>query len=504
MNRQVRSVVVAAVAVAIVTAAKAAVPGLEPLQSFVLYFLAIVASAWFGGRIGGFSATAIVSVVVLTVASRSNAIDAALLIRIAVFALECAGITLLIHVLARQRGELLKVNASLDHSRALLNNLIDNVPTAVLAFEPDGSIWIFNRAAEEISGYTRAELAGKKLSDVLIPPEWRERVLQQFRDPLSPEFTYPHRHPWLRKSGEQRLIEWRCAPLPSNDGLRVLAIGVDVTELQKVDDVRESLMVAERAARKGAEDANLAKDRFLGTISHELRAPLTSILGWAQLLIMTGRDDHDMLAQGLAAIETNARAQATLIEDLLDYTRIATGKVKLEQNRIRVAEVVRSTVEAFLPEAQKKRIEIRSTISSDDVVVNGDERRLRQVFMNIIQNAVRYTDEGSIDVEARQVGSELAVTIRDTGRGIDPEFLPRIFERFTQESANEGPGVAGLGIGLALVRDLVTLHGGRVEAMSEGPGKGSTFVIYLPVTPPATAVTPPSQPDRDAAHPAHT
>ncbi|HET7707631.1 MAG TPA: PAS domain-containing sensor histidine kinase [Thermoanaerobaculia bacterium] len=488
-------------AVAILTAAKAAIPGLQPGQSFVLYFLAIAASAWFGGRTGGFAAIGMVAVVALTFAARQDAIDAGLVIRIVVFALECIGINLLIHVLQRQREELLTVNARLDHSRALLNNLIDNVPTAVLAFEPDGSIWIFNRAAEEISGYTRAELSGKQLAEVLIPPEWREKVLRHFRDPLSTEFTYPLRSPWIRKSGEQRLMEWRCAPLASSDGLRILAIGVDVTEIQRVEDVRESLMGAERAARQAAEEANLAKDRFLGTISHELRAPLTSILGWAQLLIMSGRDDHEMLAQGLAAIETNARAQATLIEDLLDYTRLATGKVKLEQNRVRVADIVRSTVEAFLPEAQKKRIEIRSTISDEQACVNGDERRLRQVFMNILQNAVRYTDEGHIDIEARQVGSELAVSIRDTGRGINPEFLPRIFERFTQESANEGPGIAGLGIGLALVKDLVTLHGGRVEAMSEGPGRGSTFAVYLPVTPPET---PPTRSARDAAYPVRT
>lgn len=484
MNRHVRAVVVAAVAVAILTAAKAAIPGLQPARTFVLYFLAIAASAWFGGRTGGLAAIGMVVMAVLTFAARQDAIDAGLIVRVVGFALECTGITLLIHVLRRHREELLTVNAKLDHSRVLLNNLIDNVPTAVLAFEPDGSIWIFNRAAEEISGYTRAELSGKQLSDVLIPPEWRERVLRHFRDPLSPEFTYPLRSPWIRKSGEQRLMEWRCAPLESAEGLRILAIGVDVTEMQKVEDVRESLMAAERAARRAAEEANLAKDRFLGTISHELRAPLTSILGWAQLLIVSERDDPDMLAQGLAAIETNARAQATLIEDLLDYTRLATGMVTLEQNRIRVADIVRSTVEAFLPEAQKKRIEIRSSIEGEHLHVRGDERRLRQVFMNVLQNAVRYTDEGHIEIEAKQIGDEVAVWIRDTGRGIHPEFLPRIFHRFTQESANEGPGAAGLGIGLALVKDLVSLHGGRVEAMSEGPGKGSTFAIYLPPAPP--------------------
>lgn len=275
-------------------------------------------------------------------------------------------------------------------------------------------------------------------------------------------------------------MEWRCAPLQSPDGLRVLAIGVDVTELQLMDDTREALMLAEREARKSAEEANAAKDRFLGTISHELRAPLTSILGWAQLLLRVP-DDQPMLAQGLAAIEANARAQATLIEDLLDYTRLATGRVKLEENRVRVADIVLSTVEAFIPEAQKKRIEIRSAILVNDVFVKGEERRLRQVFMNILQNAIRYTDEGFIEVRAEEREGEVAVHIQDTGRGIRPDFLPQIFERFTQESANDGPGVAGLGIGLALVKDLVALHGGRVEATSEGPGKGSTFAVYLPI-----------------------
>jgi PAS domain S-box-containing protein len=481
MNRVVRSVVLAAAAVAIVTAVKRLVPGLHPGESFILYFLAIGVSAWYGGQIAGFSATAMVSAVVLTINTRNDTLDAAIVLRVIVFAAECVGITLLFGLFRRQRQELLDVNANLAHSRALLNNLIDNVPTAVVALEPDQSLWIFNRAAEEISGYTRAEVMGQSLVALLIPEAWRERVVDRFRDPLSPEFTLPYRSPWRRKDGEERILEWRCAPLRAPDGLRILAMGVDVTDLQRLDDAREALMLAERGARQSAEEANAAKDRFLGTISHELRSPLTSILGWAQLLILTGREDPDLLLQGLRAIETNARAQATLIEDLIDYTRLATGRVQLERNRVLVADLVRSTVEAFIPEAQQKRLEIRSAIDAGDACVQGDERRLRQVFMNILQNAIRYTDQGHIDVRAERNAGEVKIEIRDTGRGISPDFLPRIFERFTQESASEGPGAAGLGIGLALVKDLVALHGGRVEASSEGPGLGSTFSIYLPV-----------------------
>ena len=480
MSRIVGSVLLAAAAVALLTVVKSAVPGLRPPQSFVLYFLPVAASAWFGGRAGGFAATAMVTGIVLTMASRAGLVDAALVVRVAVFAAECIGVTLLLYLLRRQREELAAVHARVDQSSTLLNNLIDNVPTAVVAVGPDRALWIFNRAAERISGYSREELVGKRLSDVLIPEEWRQKVVDRFSDPLATDFSVPYRHPWRRKSGEERLMEWRCAPLQSPDGLRVLAIGVDVTELQLMDDTREALMLAEREARKSAEEANAAKDRFLGTISHELRAPLTSILGWAQLLLRVP-DDQPMLAQGLAAIEANARAQATLIEDLLDYTRLATGRVKLEENRVRVADIVLSTVEAFIPEAQKKRIEIRSAILVNDVFVKGEERRLRQVFMNILQNAIRYTDEGFIEVRAEEREGEVAVHIQDTGRGIRPDFLPQIFERFTQESANDGPGVAGLGIGLALVKDLVALHGGRVEATSEGPGKGSTFAVYLPI-----------------------
>ncbi|MGZ8866935.1 MAG: PAS domain-containing sensor histidine kinase [Thermoanaerobaculia bacterium] len=481
MNRVVRSVVLATAAVAIVTAAKRLVPGLHPAETFVLYFLAIGASAWYGGHTGGFSAIAMVSAVVLATAARNDTLNAAIVILLVVFAAECAGITLLFGLFRKQRRELLEVNANVAHSRALLNNLIDNVPTAVVALETDQSLWIFNRAAEEISGYTRAEVMGKSLETLLIPEAWREEVVHHFRDPLSPEFTLPYRSPWRRKDGEERMLEWRCAPLRAADGVRILAMGVDVTDLQRMDDARETLMAAERRARQSAEEANAAKDRFLGTISHELRAPLTSILGWAQLLILTGREDHDLLLQGLTAIETNARAQATLIEDLIDYARLATGKVQLERNRVRVADLVRSTLEAFIPEAHQKRIEIRSAIESGDACVKGDERRLRQVFMNILQNAIRYTDQGHIEVRAEQNASEVKIEIRDTGRGIHPDFLPRIFERFTQESASGGPGAAGLGIGLALVKDLVTLHGGRVEASSEGAGRGSTFSVYLPV-----------------------
>lgn len=460
-----------------VTLIKLAVPAIDPSHSFVLYFGAVAVAAWIGGRFGGFLATAIAVVTGLIVASRTGGADVAL--RGILFAVEGVVVSLLIDSLQKNRHELFVAKQSAETGRVLMEGIIQTAPSAVVATEPDGTLFLFNRAAETLTGYSSREVLGKSLLDLFVPEEWRVEVTARFRSPDPAVLQQPHRNPWRTRSGEERLIEWRCAVLPADAGNRIVGVGVDVTDLQKIEQEREALAASERAAYVRAEAATRAKDRFLATITHELRGPLTAILGWTQLLARSDGHPQDV-ADGLRVIEENAQAQARLVDDLLDYARMTTGKTVLERRAVRVEDVVRSAIDAFVPVAEEKKVEIRPLFDTDNAVVHGDERRLRQVFVNVLQNAVRYTDTGYIDVRAERVNGHVRILIRDTGRGIAAEFLPYVFEKFTQAS-DPGASHGSLGLGLAIVKELVTMHGGRIEASSDGPGCGATFAIDLPL-----------------------
>lgn len=237
----------------------------------------------------------------------------------------------------------------------------------------------------------------------------------------------------------------------------------------------------ERAARVEAEEASRAKDAFLATISHELRTPMTAILGWASM-IRAGGLDEEATTSGIAAIEQSARAQAQLIDDLLDVSRIVAGKLTLELRHIDLADVVRSSVSTVAYSAEKKDITVEVVLPPEPIVLVGDAARLHQVVANLLMNAVKFTGRnGVVRVELRRVHNDALVTVTDTGIGIAPEFLPHIFDRFTQADVTSTRGYGGLGLGLAIVRHLIELHGGHVSAESEGLGRGSTFALRLPL-----------------------
>ncbi|MBX9584991.1 MAG: HAMP domain-containing histidine kinase [Gemmataceae bacterium] len=229
-----------------------------------------------------------------------------------------------------------------------------------------------------------------------------------------------------------------------------------------------------------AEAVDRMTDRFLNTLAHELRTPLNAILGWAKLL-RTGKLTPDAVREGLAAIEQNAHAQARLINDLLDASRIISGRLKLDPAPVDVADVVRAAVAAVRPAADAKGVTLAAAVAGGAYTVNGDAARLRQVAWNLLTNAIQFTPSGGrIEVEVRPAGDELEVVVRDTGEGIDPALLPHVFDRFrpTDPSATRPPG--GLGLGLSVVRQLVEAHGGAVRAESPGTGRGATFTVTLP------------------------
>ncbi|HYE20623.1 MAG TPA: ATP-binding protein [Tepidisphaeraceae bacterium] len=244
---------------------------------------------------------------------------------------------------------------------------------------------------------------------------------------------------------------------------------------------REQLLAAERAARAEAERVSLMKDEFLATLSHELRTPLNAILGWAQILRSDGGLD-DNVAEGLDVIERNARVQTQLIEDLLDMSRIISGKIRLDVQRVDLQDVVKAAVASVRHSADQKGIRLQVVLDPLAGPVRGDPNRLQQCFWNLLSNAIKFTPKGGkVQVGLERVNSHLEVCVTDDGQGIRPEFLPHVFERFRQADSSSTRRHGGLGLGLSIVKNLVELHGGKVRAKSPGEGQGSTFCIELPV-----------------------
>ncbi|MCC6533836.1 MAG: CHASE domain-containing protein [Burkholderiales bacterium] len=254
--------------------------------------------------------------------------------------------------------------------------------------------------------------------------------------------------------------------------------------LWREDQARAAIQVAlerEQAARAQAERANRMKDEFLATLSHELRTPLNAIVGWASVL-RAGRVSGQQASAALEVIDRNARAQARLIEDLLDTNRIVSGKLSMDSKPLDAAAVLEAALDTVLPVAKQKRIELRKQVAAEPLTIRGDSARLQQVIWNLLSNAIKFTPAGGrIDVSLERVDRVVRLQIADTGEGIDARFLEHIFDRFLQADGTITRRHGGLGLGLAIVRELVTMHGGEVRASSAGPGKGATFVVELPL-----------------------
>ena len=262
----------------------------------------------------------------------------------------------------------------------------------------------------------------------------------------------------------------------------VVQLQKEVAERRKIEVERERLLVSEQIARREAEHANHLKDEFLATVSHELKTPLTSILGWAQMLL-SAELDESKAAKALKVIERHSRLQVQLVNDLLDVSGIIAGKLRLNVRPMDARPIIESAVETVRPAAEAKGIVIRSNLDKTVGPIVADPDRLQQIVWNLVSNAVKYTQQnGEIDVRLETANGQATITVSDTGIGITPEFLPYVFERFRQEDNHMTTRkYGGLGLGLAIVRHLVEMHGGTVSATSEGAGLGSTFTVCLPL-----------------------
>jgi PAS domain S-box-containing protein len=322
-----------------------------------------------------------------------------------------------------------------------------------------------------LAGRDRAEIIGKTCAELMAPGH--EEVCKKLHEALKDGGRWEGTMAVSRPDSTIAEVEWRIVAENSH-GVRI-AIATNVTE-------RERMLASERAARTEAERSNRMKDEFLATLSHELRNPLNAMLGWASVLKRKNVTPA-MIEQGLDAIERNSRVQSHLIEDLLDFAGIRFGKMRIDVDAIPPARAVESAVEVVSTQAQNKGVKIELHVENRDAHVMADESRLQQVVWNLLTNAIKFTPtNGRIDVYAHMADGQYEIAVTDTGRGISPEFLPQIFERFSQQESGTGKSFAGLGIGLTIVKHLVDIQHGTIDVASEGIGKGSTFRVRLPIT----------------------
>jgi len=375
------------------------------------------------------------------------------------------------------------VRKQVEEAAARLAAVVDSSEDAIISKTLEGTITSWNAAAERLFGYRADEAIGKSIL-ILFPPELVDEEAKFIGQIRRGERIEHYRTQRLRKDGARIHLSLSISPIKDSTGTVVGAskIARDISQQIQHEAEREALLASERAARADAERANLLKDEFLATLSHELRTPLSAILGWSQVLA-TRRDTAD-LDEGLEAIQRNARAQTQLIEDLLDMSRIVSGKVRLDVQWTDLPSVIDAAVESVQPSADAKSIRLRKIIDSHAGPVSGDPTRLQQVVWNLLTNAIKFTPKGgSVEVLLERVNSHLEITVHDSGIGIKPELLPVIFERFRQADSSTTRSFGGLGLGLSIVKHLVELHGGVVRAKSAGEGQGATFIVSLPLAP---------------------
>jgi PAS domain S-box-containing protein len=366
--------------------------------------------------------------------------------------------------------------------QARLAAIVDSSDDVIISKTLDGVITSWNPSAERIFGWSAAEAVGRNIR-MIIPDARRaeeDEVLARIRRGESVDHFETVR---VAKDGSLVDISLTVSPIRDADGRVVGAskIARDITERRRMEAERERLLASEREARAEAEALNRTKDVFLATVSHELRTPLNVIFGWARLLQSAQMDDAAR-AHAVDAIVRGASAQAQLIEDLLDLSRIVTGRMRLDIQRLDLGSVIEAAVDAVRPAADAKEIALTTVLDRTIGPMAGAADRLQQVVWNLVINAVKFTPRGGrVEVSLRAGSGSAEIVVADTGEGISPDLLPYVFDRFRQEDSSSVRSHGGLGLGLALVRHLVELHGGQVRAESPGKGKGATFTVVLPM-----------------------
>ncbi|MEH2168622.1 MAG: response regulator [Nostoc sp.] len=382
---------------------------------------------------------------------------------------------------AKERRERQQAEESLQKSEAKYRRIVDTSYEGIWMIDSEARTEFVNQRFSEMLGYTAQEMLGRSMFDFM---DRADGIVAQ--DKLE----------WLKQEGNDvkegrlrckdgsyiwTLISARAILNEQNEFLGAIAMLTDITDRKRTESERDRLLQLEQTARAEAEAANRIKDEFLAVLSHELRSPLNPILGWAKLL-QSRKFDEAALDKALKTIERNAKLQAQLIEDLLDVSRILQGKLSLNMIPVDLVSTIEAAMETVHLAAEAKTIEIETMLDPSVGKVLGDSARLQQVFWNLLSNAVKFTEtEGKINVRLECIDAQAQITISDTGKGIDPDFLPYVFDYFRQGDSTTTRRFGGLGLGLAIARHLIEMHGGTVGAESPGDDKGAIFTVRLPL-----------------------
>ena len=391
--------------------------------------------------------------------------------------------------LTQRRNHEEALRQSEERFRMLVEGVADY---AIFMLDPNGKVATWNAGAQRIKGYAAHEIIGQHFS-IFYPPDatesgWPEHELQIAAE----QGTFVDEGWRLRKDGTKLWANVTINALRDDAGRLIgfAKLTRDLTQSKHVEAIelasqqREEILDAERSARMSAQRATRIKDEFLATLSHELRTPLSAILGWTQILLKKGADiEFHEQKRAVEVIARNARAQVKLIDDLLDLSRIMTGKISLDLQQIAMCDVVEAALDSARPSADAKEVRLQADLEPVQTTVTADSARLQQVVWNLLTNAIKFTPRGGqIQVQLKRVGAQMQLSVSDTGIGIPASFLPHVFDRFSQRDSSTTRAFGGLGLGLAISKQLVELHGGSIWVTSPGEGQGATFFVDFAIS----------------------
>ncbi|MCP9496305.1 MAG: PAS domain S-box protein [Pyrinomonadaceae bacterium MAG19_C2-C3] len=458
-------------------------PVLVEQAPLLLFTLAVMTSAWYGGLGPGLLATSLSTfagvyffiepIHSLVIYDPKDKAVMSLFVGIGVM------ISLLSQSLHSSRRRVEEAARSLQESEDRYRRIVETAGEGIWMIDAEGRTSFVNLRMAEMLGYARDEMIGKSSFDHIFDEDKAEAV-RRFENKKHGD-SEPSDFRFRRKDGTEIWVHVSTSSIFDDDGtlLGVLGMFTDITERRRAEMERAGLLTTAQEARTEAERANRLKDEFLATVSHELRTPLASMLMWTRMLA-SGNLDAETTAQAHATLIGNVKLLSQLIEDLLDVSRIVSGKLRTTARPIPLIPVLEAAIEVVRPAAEAKNIKLETAFDLTLCEALADANRLQQVFWNLLSNAVKFTASGgSVAVKLEYIDSHARVSVSDTGVGICAEFLPHIFERFYQ--IEEGGSRRGLGLGLAIVRHIVEIHGGNIEAESEGEGRGATFTVRLPL-----------------------